>query len=197
MGTNTVRYANDYADEIETFHPPAVVTAAEAAEARQALVAYDRHLAPAPTARVIGRVTVALAHWYVPDMPHVLAKGLMADWANDLGEFPEWAIEEAFAKWRRANSEKPRIADIRDLCQRAIRKAAHERHRLRAIIRVAEAPAKPQADRAGGVVRSAVRRMPEVSPRDAKPDPKPEKPSAIVHPPSPEQLAEWERAITA
>lgn len=160
LGTTTARHISGeygYEDTIETFHPPAVVTPEEAEVARQALVAYERYLAPTPKSHVLGRVAVAFAHWYVPDFDPAVAKGLMNDWATDLAEYPEWALDEAFAKWRRTESKRPHISDIRDLCRRAIRKADHERYRLKAIIKVAEQP-KPQTA-AESIVRSAVKRM--------------------------------------
>lgn len=186
-----------YEDSVDTFHPPAAVTDAEAAEARGALVDYERYLAPTPHHRVLGRVTVALAHWYVPDMPGAVFKGVMGDWATDLAEFPEWAIEEAFAYWRRAEHKKPQISDIRARCQRAVRKADDERWRLKVIIKVNEQPKAPT--RTEAVIRSAVRPMPGSVPQEAraKPPQKTEGASAMVSPATPEQIDEWTKAMSA
>lgn len=112
---------------------PAVVTDEQRQDARRALAEYERHLAPAPVEHIGGRVLGALAHHYVPNMPSKVSAIVADDWLEDLGEFPAWAVDEAFKRWRRMEERKPTIAGIRDLCHRIVRKDRQTVERLRKI----------------------------------------------------------------
>jgi len=73
------------------------------------LSADDRHVAA-----LIARL---LLHFWTPqDLSDGARKAMAADWLEDLREFGPAIVAEACARWRRAESKRPAIADIRRLC---------------------------------------------------------------------------------
>jgi len=72
-----------------------------------------------PVARkwLMGRVATLLSHFYVSPMSEHEAKAVAEDWADALGEFPQWAVEEACREYLRTQDRKPTIAAIRALCR--------------------------------------------------------------------------------
>jgi len=101
--------------------PPAL-DARLRAEAEQALIQLNRHLAPAPRARIAARITALLSHYFVAAMPDNLATALFDDWLDALGGFPAWALDQAAREWLRDNERKPTIAAIyRRCCALALR----------------------------------------------------------------------------
>lgn len=84
--------------------------------------AYDAALAPGAPERIAARIAGLLAHWRGRDG---LSDGeqtmLAADWMAVIGEYPEWAVHEAAADWLRFNRYRPTIAEMRLLCDDAIR----------------------------------------------------------------------------
>jgi len=50
-------------------------------------------------------------------MAEAEVKAVAADWADALGHFPQWVVEEACRDYLRENDRKPTIAAIRKLCQ--------------------------------------------------------------------------------
>jgi hypothetical protein len=121
-------------DEIELpWRPPAVVSDEQRTDAQRAIPAIEARLRPAEKAEIAGRVMVALAHHYVAKMPDAVHRGIASDWCADLGEYPMWAIEAAFAEWRRTQDKKPTIAGIRRLCWAAVKCDSQTLQRLRVI----------------------------------------------------------------
>ncbi|KAA5605441.1 hypothetical protein F1188_11105 [Roseospira marina] len=87
-------------------------------------------LRPARRQDVSARVMTALAHFYVAAMPEGIHQQIAADWADALGEFPMWAIAEAFRKHLRTEDRKPTIAAIRSRCQDLTANMRRRRDRL-------------------------------------------------------------------
>lgn len=149
----------------EDWTPPPEVTPRHAAMARRALADLDREvLAPAPANHLLGRVLALLSHYpakaTTPDVERLLAM----DWADDLGEFPAWAIDHAARSWRRSRKWRPSIAEIRGLCEDACAAERQLAERLRAVAQAGEAVSTDQpVARPAPVHRlltGAVRRMP-------------------------------------
>lgn len=120
---------------------PATVSQEQHDQASKALAHFERHLAPAPRPEVVGRVMTALAHYYVADIPAAVHKAVSDDWAEDLGEFPAWAVVEAFRQHRRLDGRKPTIAAIRERCHRLTAADREKRDRLRGLVTVEIGPA--------------------------------------------------------
>jgi len=65
----------------------------------------------------MGRVATLLSHFFVSSTEEAEMRAMLSDWADALGEFPQWAIEEACREYLRTQERKPTIAAIRKLCQ--------------------------------------------------------------------------------
>lgn len=155
------RFTEDgFADVMEDWTPPDGVTPRHASLARRALAEIDDTiLAPAPANHLLGRVLALLSHFPAKSTTPEVEQLLAMDWADDLGEFPAWAIDQAARQWRRTRKWRPSIAEIRALCEEACAAERALADRLRAI-----AAAGEQAGETGGgavrpVLASTMRRM--------------------------------------
>lgn len=153
---------------VESWTAPATVTARDAAAARRALDDLERTvLAPAEPGHVLGRVLALLSHFPAKAASSEVEQMIALDWAEDLGEFPSWAIDRAARIWRRSRKWRPSIAEMRALCEAACAGERALARRLRAIVEAGErrpaeparggAPDRPAAVRA--LAGRAVRRM--------------------------------------
>ncbi|BAI75294.1 hypothetical protein AZL_c00010 (plasmid) [Azospirillum sp. B510] len=123
-----------FADVVETWTPPEGMTPRHAALARRALAEIDETiLAPAPANHLLGRVLALLSHFPAKATTPEVEQLLAMDWADDLGEFPAWAIDHAARRWRRTRKWRPSIAEIRALCEEACAGERALADRLRAI----------------------------------------------------------------
>ncbi len=148
----------------EDWTPPDNVTPRHALLARQALNELVADiLVPATPNHLLGRVLALLSHYPAkatsPDVEQLLAM----DWADDLGEFPAWAIDHAARIWRRTRKWRPSIAEIRALCEDACASERALADRLRAVVQAGEAASGRSPDRsAPRALTATVRRMPGV-----------------------------------
>jgi hypothetical protein len=111
----------------------------------------DEVLAPAPRDALLKRVLVLLAHYRADPLPPDIEAAIAEDWADDLGEFPLWAVEEACRRWRRDARKgrfRPYTSDIRALCESIVEREATMRRRVDMLLDRANTPA-PRADEAG------------------------------------------------
>ncbi|MDQ2105134.1 hypothetical protein [Azospirillum isscasi] len=102
----------------EDWTPPDGVTGQHALMARRALGELTGSvLAPASPEHLLARVLALLSHYpakgTAPEVEHLVA----LDWAEDLGEFPAWAVDAAARSWRRTRKWRPSIAEMRALCE--------------------------------------------------------------------------------
>ncbi len=151
---NRSRFSEDGFDGVaESWSPPAL-TVQHRMLARQALDELDAGiLAPASADHLLARVLALLSHFPAKGMTPEVERLVALDWADDLGEYPAWAIDAAARRWRRTRKWRPSIAEMRVLCEEACSRERNLAARLRA---VACAP-----DRAGEgrlAVDSATRR---------------------------------------
>ena len=103
---------------IEQWSPPAGVTTAQAARARQALEELSATvLAPADSDHLLGRVLTLLSHFPAKGLSPEVERMMALDWADDLGEYPAWVIDAAARNWRRSRKWRPSIAEMRALCE--------------------------------------------------------------------------------
>jgi hypothetical protein len=135
-----------FQDVDEDWSPPAVVTPAQAGLARRALENLRREvLAPAPPERLLARVLALLSHFPMKGLSAEVEQMVALDWAEDLGEFPIWAVDQAARVWRRTRKWRPSIAEMRDLCRDACREERRlaDRLRLLAAIHADSPPLRP------------------------------------------------------
>ena len=73
---------------------------------------------------ILAAVTRLLSHYWIPDLSKEIRKQQGEDWLEDLIEFGPEVVANACREWRRLESRRPTIADIRRL---AIEEQARER----------------------------------------------------------------------
>lgn len=116
---------------------PPTLTNDERAAVAEAVRYYEAvTLAPGDPLEISGRVATLLAHWRDPGLPDAMRDQIMRDWLTILGRFPLWAVCEAAAEWLEFNRLRPSVAEIRLLCDRAIKV---DRDRLVVLRRALEA----------------------------------------------------------
>ena len=147
---------NGFDGLLEEWTPPALVTPALAAAAGAALEGLRRGpLAPAATDRLLARILALLSHYPAKGLSPEVEQMVALDWAEDLGEFPAWAVDHAARVWRRTRKWRPSIAEMRDLCQQA---CAGERAIAQRLAQLAAQNAAP-VDKVRALAAGAVRRM--------------------------------------
>ncbi|WP_147395335.1 hypothetical protein [Azospirillum cavernae] len=147
----------------ETWSPPAVVDPADAEAAARALAVIEREiLAPVDPGWLLARLLALFAHCPPRSAPvdPAVERMVASDWAEDLGEYPQWAVDQAVRVWRRTKKWRPTIMEMRALCDEAVTPELTLAERLREIAAAKSAT----AGRAGGPdIRSmagrAIRRM--------------------------------------
>jgi hypothetical protein len=64
-------------------------------------------------------IATLLSHFWTAADPPASREAQIADWIEDLHEFPYHDIAAACREWRRAHTKRPSIAEIRNLCREA------------------------------------------------------------------------------
>lgn len=175
------------------WQPPAVISADVREEARASLGAVAPLCEPAKRAVVatwVAKLGAMAAGRMSADEAQVKVELLSSELCEEypVGVFTPETLRAA----ARAFKWFPSYAELAEQLDIEARKLKRLRERLETLAR----PATPQPPtREQSTVRAAIRPMPGVRKSDAvKAEPKPEKASAIVQPPSAEQLAEWAKA---
>jgi hypothetical protein len=120
--------------EVETWLPPRLTDLRMLEEVKNRLCDLAIALEPAPPGDLLSRIMVLLAHYRVPEHSKAAEYGIALDWADDLSEYPLWAIEDAARKWRRTKKFRPQICEMIELCEDACGKLKTERRRLKSVI---------------------------------------------------------------
>ena len=137
------RFSNDAFDGVsETWLPPPDLSPRQSAMAQRTLDEMERSiLAPADPSHLLGRILALLSHYpaksHTPEVEQLIAM----DWAEDLGEFPAWAIDHAARIWRRTRKWRPSIAEMRALCEEACARERALADRLSSVARAGVAEA--------------------------------------------------------
>jgi hypothetical protein len=139
---------------VETWLPPRVTDLRMLEEVRDRLRNLTIALDPAPPGDLLSRIMVLLAHYRVPEHSKATEYGTALDWADDLADYPMWAIEDAARKWRRTKKFRPQICEMIELCEDACGKLKTERRRLVSVIDASELASNPVRREAIAGVRS-------------------------------------------
>jgi hypothetical protein len=115
-----------------------------------------RAMAPAERPALLARILALVSHYRSEPNPPQVEVAIADDWAQDLGEFPMWAVEEAARVWRRTKKFKPQICEIRELCEAACGRHLESLRRVDALL----AFNSPVARRMQMVAASCVKRLP-------------------------------------
>ncbi len=162
-GVRSIRYLhpdNGPSRRVEDWRAPAISDAAVLAQVEALLAALDRALAPSPTGLLLTRVLALLSHYRSEPNPPAVETMVAEDWAEDLCEFPIWAVVEAARRWRRTHRFRLQICEIRKLCEEAVGDAPLVRDRLRAILERSERARNPLAERMAAVAGATFQRVP-------------------------------------
>ena len=87
---------------------------------REHLAALEELCMPADRGWLLARVLALLSHYRQEANPSQVEFIIAEDWADDLGEYPAWAVEEAARRWRRTRKFRPAICEIREFAETAM-----------------------------------------------------------------------------
>ncbi|WP_207461551.1 hypothetical protein [Azospirillum sp. SYSU D00513] len=151
------RFGEDgFAGLMEEWLAPEGTQPQHAALARRVLEELHRtSLAPAAPNHLLGRILALLSHFPAKGTTPEVEQMIAMDWADDLGEYPAWALDQAARTWRRTKKWRPSIAEMRALCEEACAAERALAERLQAVAMAGEAAAKPAG---GGSVRAMLSR---------------------------------------
>ena len=148
------------ARRVERWEAPTLRGASESAEVKKHLDALEVALAPADRGELLARVLALLSHYRSEPHARQVELRIADDWAEDLGGFPMWAIEEAARRWRRTRKFRPQICEMIALCEEVAGEAIAERDRLRHALDRDRADANPLSRRAAEITRGLLARVP-------------------------------------
>jgi hypothetical protein len=121
----------------EEWIAPKTVPAEAVPALQQQLSLLDEALAPAQRPAVLARVLALLSHYRQDPLPEAVEAAIAEDWADDLGEYPFWVLEDAARQWRRDPKKyrfKPLPGDIRRICEEIVAKPETMRKRVRTLL---------------------------------------------------------------
>jgi hypothetical protein len=133
---------NGYAEDV-TWQPPALSDPAERQAVADAIRFYEAELlAPGDPLLIAGRVRTLLAHWRDREMDRALLDAVNEDWMRVLSRYPLWVVCAACEEWLEVSRQRPTIAEIRLLCDQAVKQ---HRLELRVLRKLAAAQSAPDA----------------------------------------------------
>ena len=104
--------------------------------ATRALAAIEHEIqAPVDPGWLLARLLALFAHCPPRSTPldPAVERMVASDWAEDLGEYPQWAVDQAVRVWRRTKKWRPTIMEMRALCDEAVANERGLAERLRQI----------------------------------------------------------------
>ncbi|MCW2238954.1 hypothetical protein [Azospirillum canadense] len=156
------RFTDDGFDGVtEDWTPPATVTEQHVRMARRALDELAATvLTPVSPEHLLARILALLSHYPAKGMTPEVEQLVALDWAEDLGEFPSWAVDTAARTWRRTRKWRPSIAEMRALCAESCAEERALATRLAAIASSAPEPGgNHRSTRVQSLAAGAIRRM--------------------------------------
>jgi len=98
---------------------------------------YLEPVSPEEEGRVLARIMALLEHYPGRARSDMVEQALALDWADDLCEYPAWAVGEACRRWRRDPSKawRPTPGQIRAICDELVAEARLHRDRLKLVLR--------------------------------------------------------------
>ncbi|MEI6558940.1 MAG: hypothetical protein WCO00_11085 [Rhodospirillaceae bacterium] len=121
--------------------------------------ALEAVLIPADRGCLLARIHALLSHYRAEALPAVVEEAIAADWADDLGDYPAWVVEEACRAWRRDARRyrfRPLPGDIRRLCDEIAAVPLEMRRRLTVLLERSAPPRRPTSLSRADDIRSRV-----------------------------------------
>ncbi|NPD69843.1 hypothetical protein HN018_22115 (plasmid) [Lichenicola cladoniae] len=144
---------------LEFWKPVPVEEGSELTEIETYLSSLEAHLAPATRWDLLGRLLALMSHFRSDPHPPEVEARIADDWAEDLGSFPMWAVEEAARRWRRTKRFRPQICEMVDLCEIICADRVQERDRLRSVVDVSRAVRNPLITRVQAIARMSIKKL--------------------------------------
>jgi len=169
-GIRSTRYLfpeNGPVKTIEVWEPPVVPDEATLGELARRLQNLRLAFEPAAPGELLSRVLVLLAHYRAAEHSKAVETGLAMDWADDLADYPMWAVEDAARTWRRTKKFRPQICEMIELCDAACGKLRIEWDRLESIANASEAARNPMSDKVRSLALSLIKPVPGSRPAGA------------------------------
>ena len=148
------------AREVVRWQAPAMECPGEIAEVSDYLLRLEESLRPARRAELLARVLALLSHFRSEPLPQAVEVRVADDWAEDLGGYPMWAIDEAARIWRRTRRFRPQICEITALCDSAVSDWTVMVERLRTVLDRAGRAANPYGEKVSELARGMIKRLP-------------------------------------
>lgn len=123
------------------------------------LSSLEAYLASATRWELLGRLLALMSHFRLDPHPPEVEARIADDWAEDLGSFPMWAVEEAARRWRRTKRFRPQICEMVDLCETICADRFQERDRLRSIVNASRINRNPLLRRVEAIAKMSIKRM--------------------------------------
>ncbi|MCW8088288.1 hypothetical protein [Sabulicella glaciei] len=142
---------------VERWEAPLIEDAQTLAKLEEVAGELAAWLEPADRGWLLARVLALLSHFRSDRHAASVEQCIADDWAEDLGEFPAWAIEEAARHWRRTRRFRPQINEMRGLCEEAIRDVREAERRIASIVMRARRAQNPMVSKIETVLRSTFR----------------------------------------
>lgn len=150
---------NGPARRVERWEPPLIEDDASLEKLEKVSRELAVWLKPADRGWLLARVLALLSHFRSDRHAASVEQCIADDWAEDLGEFPAWAVEEAARHWRRTRRFRPQINEMRELCEEAIRDVREVELRIASMLRRARRTRNPIVPRIEAVLRSTFERI--------------------------------------
>lgn len=144
---------------VERWNPPTLQDGRALEAVRDHLSHLEAVLEPADRGALLARILALLSHFRAEANPPQVEQMMADDWAEDLGAYPIWAVEEACRRWRRTRKWRPQICEMLALCAEAVGSASERRDRLRSIVGASEAARNPLTERMRGVAARTFHRI--------------------------------------
>ena len=149
--------------EVVVWRAPVVRDRALVERVRVHLTEVEACLEPTDRGALLARILALLSHYRVEPQPQQIEMMMANDWAEDLGDYPGWAIDAAARRWRRTKKFKPQICEMIALCEEACGESRVHRGRLRAILDATYRQAYPIGTQIGDLAAGILSRMPAES----------------------------------
>lgn len=144
---------------LEFWKPVLVEEGPELTEIEDYLSSLEAYLVSAPRWELLGRLFALMSHFRSDPHPPEVEARIADDWAEDLGSFPMWVVEEAARRWRRTKRFRPQICEMVDLCETICADRIQERDRLRSIVNASRVNRNPLVRRIEAIAKMSIKRM--------------------------------------
>jgi hypothetical protein len=123
------------------------------------LAQLEAALPPAPRERLLGRILALISHYPSKVHPPEVEQAMAEDWADDLGGYHIWVIEEACRRWRQTKKFRPQISEMMDLCEQIAGETMQTLRRVREVVERSEATENPYVNRMRTMASLTFQRM--------------------------------------